>query len=97
MPFNVKVHHRKGMRNRSKLDTISLILQAANGDDITKTQIMYKTFVSHTQLKEFLTDLTESGLLRYDFVRHTFKTTEKGLSFLETYSQMDQMIKVPQI
>jgi predicted transcriptional regulator len=85
------------MRNRSKIDTITLILEAANGDDVTKTKIMYKTFISHGQLKEFLKILTESDFLSYDFVRHTFKTTEKGLRFLKTYNQMDEMIKVPQI
>jgi predicted transcriptional regulator len=87
------------MRNRSKIDIISLILQAANGSDdyATKTQIMYKAFLNYTQLKEFLTVLTESDLLRYDFLRHTFKTTEKGLRFLETYNQMDKIMKVPQI
>jgi predicted transcriptional regulator len=86
------------MRNRSKIDIISLILQAANGDDYaTKTKIMYKVFLNYTQLKEFLTVLTESDLLRYDFLRHTFKTTEKGLRFLKTYNQMDKIMKVPQI
>jgi predicted transcriptional regulator len=86
------------MRNRSKIDIISLILQAANGDDYaTKTKIMYKAFLNYTQLKEFLTVLTESDLLRYDFLRHTFKTTEKGLRFLKTYNQMDKIMKVPQI
>ena len=85
------------MRHRDRIDIISLILQAANGDNVTKTKIIYKTFLGYDQLKEFLTVLTESDLLRYDFLRHTFKTTEKGLRFLETYNQMDKIMKVPQI
>jgi predicted transcriptional regulator len=85
------------MRHRDRIDIISLILQAANGDNVTKTKIIYKTFLGYDQLKEFLTVLTESDLLCYDFVGHTFKTTEKGLRFLKTYNQMDQMIRVPQI
>jgi predicted transcriptional regulator len=45
------------------------------------------------QLKEYLMILTKSDLLRYDSNTHTFKTTEKGLKFLEAYNQMDNMIK----
>ena len=37
--------------------------------------------------------LTKNDLLRYDSNTHTFKTTEKGLKFLEAYNQMDNMIK----
>jgi predicted transcriptional regulator len=37
--------------------------------------------------------LTEKDLLRYDKDTQTFKTTEKGLRFLDTYNQMDDMIK----
>jgi predicted transcriptional regulator len=44
-------------------------------------------------MKEYLTVLTENDLLRYDLDTQTFKTTEKGLRFLNTYNQMDGMIK----
>jgi predicted transcriptional regulator len=88
----------RGMRYRDRIDIISLILEAANGDnDATMTKIMYKAFLSHGQLKGLLKILTDYDLLRYDFVRHTFKTTEKGLRFLKTYTQMDQMMKAQQI
>jgi predicted transcriptional regulator len=60
------------------------------------TKILYKAFLSHGQLKGLLKILTDNDLLRYDFVRHTFKTTEKGLRFLKTYNEMDQMMKIPQ-
>ncbi len=83
------------MRNRDRMEIISQILEAANGDDnATTTKILYKAFLSHGQLKGLLAILTDSDLLRYESLRHTFKTTEKGVRFLKTYSQMDQMIKV---
>ena len=34
-----------------------------------------------------------SQKLRYDENTRTFKTTEKGLRFLEAYNQMDSMVK----
>ncbi|HEX6281869.1 MAG TPA: winged helix-turn-helix domain-containing protein [Nitrososphaera sp.] len=63
---------------------------------MTKTKLMYKVFLSHDQLKEYLTVLTESDLLHYDFVSRTFKTTEKGLRFLNLYNQIDQLMKEQQ-
>jgi predicted transcriptional regulator len=74
---------------------MSKILETANGDDhATKTKLMYKAFLSYAQLKEFLTFLTESGLLTYDAETETFKTTKKGLMFLRTYSQMNELMNV---
>jgi predicted transcriptional regulator len=79
------------MGYRSRTEIISEILDTANGG-ITKTKLMYKVFLSHDQLKEYLAVLTQSDLLRYDFVRRTFMTTKKGLSFLNLYNQIDQLM-----
>jgi predicted transcriptional regulator len=84
------------MRYRSRTDIFSQILEAANGGGATKSKIMYKAFLSHAQLKEYLMLLTESDLLRYDGDTHTFKTTEKGLRFLHTYNQLGDIMKVLQ-
>jgi hypothetical protein len=46
-------------------------------------------------MKEYLTVLTKTDLLSYDLDTQTFKTSEKGLRFLDLYNQMDSMIKVP--
>jgi predicted transcriptional regulator len=81
------------MRYRSRTDIIGEILDAARGNDTSKTKIMYTAFLSSAQMKEYLMILTESDLLRYNSSTHTFKTTEKGLKFLEAYNQMDGMIK----
>jgi predicted transcriptional regulator len=90
--------------NRSKTEIISQILETASGgeeDDggggATKTEIMYKVFLSHDQLQEYLMLLMESGLLSYDSTRHTFKTTENGLTFLQSYNQIDRFLKEQQI
>ena len=63
----------------------------------TKTSMMYNTFLSHDQLKEFITVLIESDLLIYDSTIHKFKTTEKGITFLQAYKQIDHMLKEQQI
>jgi predicted transcriptional regulator len=83
------------MKYRSRIDIISQILEVANGGGVTKTNIMYKAFLSYAQMKEYLTIVTESDLLSYDTDTQTFKTTEKGLRFLKTYSQMGEEMKAP--
>jgi predicted transcriptional regulator len=81
------------MKYRSRIEIISEILDAAKGGGATKTKMMYQAFLSYDQMKEYLTVLTQNGLLCYDFDTRTFKTTEKGFRFLDTYNQMDGMIK----
>jgi predicted transcriptional regulator len=81
------------MKYRNRIEIIGQILETANGGYATKTKIVYSTFLNYSQLKEYLTILTEGGLLSYDSLTQTFKTTEKGLRFLYTYNQVNHMIK----
>ena len=41
------------MTNRSRMDIISEILDAANGGGATKTKMMYKAYLSFAQMKEY--------------------------------------------
>src|SRR5215216_667048 len=83
------------MRTRSDLDIMAKILHAANEKSgAGRTNIMYRAFLSYTQLKKYLQALTERGLLSYDADTQTFKTTRKGLRFLDTYNQIYDAIKI---
>jgi len=79
------------MKYRSRTDITVLILEAANGG-ATKTKIMYKSFLSYAQLKEYLTMLLENELLEYTEATQTFRTTEKGLHLLQLYNKIDTLI-----
>jgi predicted transcriptional regulator len=79
------------MKYRSRTDIASQILEAANGGT-TKTKIMYGAYLSYAQLKEYLAVLLEGGLIEYQPSEHKYKTTEKGLKFVNSYSQIGQMI-----
>ena len=81
--------------NRSRTDIISSILKIANGGVSTKTKIMYQAFLSHAQMKDYLIFLTQHDLIEYDVDAQVYKTTEKGLRFLDIYYQLDDMIKAP--
>ena len=81
------------MRNRSRIEIMGDMLKAANDGNATRSKLIYKTFLSYAQMKEYLGVLTEKDLIRYDEDTQPFKTTEKGLSFLDTYNQIGDMIK----
>lgn len=68
------------------------MLEAAN-DGATKTQIMYRSFMSYAQLKQYLSMLEENSLLVHDQKTSEYKTTAKGLKLLKTYNQMSEIMK----
>jgi predicted transcriptional regulator len=84
-----------GGRYRDRFNIIHQILEAANGG-ATKTRMMYKAGLNHNGLKGHLMVIVESDLLRYDRQTHSFKTTEKGLQFLDKYHRIVAMIKEEQ-
>jgi predicted transcriptional regulator len=83
------------MKYRSRTEIVGLILEAANGGGATKTNIMYKAFLSFAQLREYLTMLQDSGLIEYEGGRQTYRTAEKGMKLLEIYEKMHEL--VPQL
>jgi predicted transcriptional regulator len=82
------------MSYRTRTEIISSILEIANrGNGITKTKIMYGAFLSHSQMKEYLTILVDNGLICYDLDTRTFKTTDKGHRFLQVCNGLDTLMK----
>lgn len=79
------------MKYRSRTEIVASILEAANGGT-TKTKIMYKAFLSYSQLKEYLSVLVENGLLEYSEAELRYRTSDKGKRFLDTYLQMGEMV-----
>jgi predicted transcriptional regulator len=79
------------MKNRSRTELVSMILEAANGG-ATKTKIMYNAFLSYNQLKDYLSVLIQNNLLEYLEGTRTFKTTEKGLNLLKIHNEMAELL-----
>jgi UDP-N-acetyl-D-mannosaminuronate dehydrogenase/predicted transcriptional regulator len=80
------------MENRSKVEIFSLILEAAR-KATTKTEIMYEAFLTHDKLSEYCDILLERGLIEYQMGDRTYQTTDKGLMFLNEYSDQGCRIK----
>ena len=81
------------VKNRSPDEIITSILQAAYGG-AAKTTIMYKAFITYDQLNEFLSLLVEKGLIEYREGERSFRTTDKGISFLQSSIKSTQFNKV---
>ena len=80
------------MKHRSKEEISALILEAiVNTHRPTQTMIMYKAYLTHVQLKEFLAFLMEQGLIDYNKLERIYTITEKGMHFLEVYNQLNQL------
>jgi len=85
------------MPNRDKTEIIRQVLDIANGaEGLTMVKIMYKAFLSYKQVKEYVALLTENDLLRYDSITQSYKTTGKGLTLLQFYNQLEDMMKPSQ-
>jgi predicted transcriptional regulator len=80
------------MKNRSRTEIVGNILDAANGGT-TKTKIMYKSFLSYAQLKEYLSVLIENNLIESLEGTQTYKTTEKGLNFLKMHNEIGELLQ----
>jgi predicted transcriptional regulator len=78
---------------RSRSDIVYQILVSAKElNGITQTRIMYKSYLSYGQLKEYLKLLIDSELLERIPESNTYRTTAKGLKMIETFSKMNELV-----
>jgi predicted transcriptional regulator len=84
----------KSSKRRDKLHIIAEILEIA-WDGALKTQIMYKANLSFTQLNNYLGFMLEISLLKRvkQNNKDIYKSTEKGLDFLQRYRQIAELLK----
>lgn len=87
------------MRYRSRNDIYASILQSAQKEEngIKITRIMYYSYLSYTQMIEFLKQLTRFGLLVYNEETTRYEITPKGQRFMGVYEKMDEILKVEEI
>ena len=79
------------MKYRGRTEIIEMILEATR-TGATKTKVMYKAYLSYTQVKEYLSFMSENELIEYEEGSHVYRTTEKGLHFLQAYSEISELV-----
>ena len=72
------------MKRRNNVDIMADILRVARGG-AKKTWIVYRANLNFKIVKDYLSELTEKGLLAAPEGLSLYRTTEKGLDFLEQY------------
>jgi len=83
-------------KRRDRHDIVAEILKTAKGGRI-KTHIMYKAKLSYSQINEYLTLLVEKGFLENMTIKRkkqtitVYKTTEKGMQFLEHLESVNRL------
>lgn len=82
------------MKYRSRYEIIASILESAT-TGITKTKIMYNTFLSYTQMINYLKYLQENALLIFEEKTQIYKITKKGLGFLKLSQELSQVMHFP--
>lgn len=58
----------------------------------TKTKIMYKAYLSYTQLKEYLTYMEANHLIKYEEGVQLYRITEKGRKLMHLYEEIGDMV-----
>lgn len=79
------------MKYRSSTEIIDLILRSANSG-ATRTRIMYKAYLSYSQLKEYLAFLQEKELIKYEEGAQIYRISEKGLRFINAYDEIRELV-----
>ena len=82
------------MKAGRQTEIIQIILETITSreEGITKTQLMYKSFISYIQLVEYLTVLRRSGLIEYNPSTSTYKTTTRGLRLLQVTKEINKLV-----
>jgi predicted transcriptional regulator len=79
------------MKYRSSTEIIDSILHSIDAR-ATKTHIMYRAYLSYSQLKEYLKLLQDRELIRYEDGSQMYLLTERGLRFINVYEEIKQLV-----
>jgi predicted transcriptional regulator len=83
------------VKYRSRSEIVRSILEAANaGEGASKTRLMYKSYLSYNQLKEYLALLQENGLIDYETGNRTYRISQKGTRLLQLQNKIEEMIPI---
>jgi len=82
------------LKYRSRNEIIAQMLTSAKKlEGVTKTKIMFESYLSHAQLKDYLALLIENGMLERN-LNNKFQTTEKGMKMLDAYQNVNDLVSV---
>jgi predicted transcriptional regulator len=72
----------------------SILSTAGSGTATTRSKIMFGSYLTYAQVVEYTKMLIQRGLLEYDAINRTFRTTPSGFTFIQLHYEISQMIKI---
>jgi predicted transcriptional regulator len=80
---------------RSREEIFASILRTAGSEaNITRSKIMFGSYLTYAQVVEYSKLLIQRGLLEYDAINRTFKTTPNGFTFIQLHDEISRMIRI---
>jgi predicted transcriptional regulator len=80
------------LKFRSRTEIIGLILQAVEGEPLTRSKIMYQTMLNFKQVTDYTSLLIQQELLSYSKLDRTYIITNKGRQFLALFDETSKLL-----
>jgi predicted transcriptional regulator len=80
------------MKYRTRFEIASNILSVALEGNASKRKLMYASFLSSSQINDYLAFLTANELIMMEEETRVFALTEKGMRFLHIYDDLNKLI-----
>ncbi len=82
------------MKYRSRTEIIDSILRATNFG-ASRTKIMYRSYLSYTQVKQYISFLLDNQLIRCEEESEKYWVTEKGLRYINAFDEIRELVSEP--
>jgi len=79
------------MQNRQKDEIARDVLSVCNGG-APITKVMFHAYMTHGQVKIYLSQLIEQGLVEHDKLERKYYATPKGMEYLQTFERMTDLL-----
>src|SRR5215217_964465 len=82
----------ESLKARSRTEIIGLILQAVEGEPLTRSKIIYHTMLNFKQVTDYTSLLIQQELLSYSKLDRTYTITDKGRQFLALFTETSKLL-----
>jgi predicted transcriptional regulator len=80
------------LKARSRTEIIGLILQALEGEPLTRSKIMYQAMLNFKQVTDYTSLLMQQELLSYSKLDRKYIITDKGRQFLALFTETSKLL-----
>jgi predicted transcriptional regulator len=80
------------LKFRSRTEIIGLILQAVEGEPLTRSKIMYQAMLNFTQVTDYTSLMIQQELLSYSKLDRKYIITDKGRQFLALFTETSKLL-----